>query len=525
MADRNRRPAPYPSARERVAARRRAQRGGSWRIFGVGLAAAGLLLLAALLLGLRQADRTLGTIAQEDPRRRTGVSQTPAAPTAALALPTALTAPTGVPATPAAPTAAPLGTADDLPDPLRQPFSVLLVGVDKRADPEEGVRSDTLILVRVNPVARTASMLSIPRDSVADIPNVGLAKINYAFSFGHTNAEALYGPGTDPDAAGRAVAAETVERLLGVRVDYTAQVDFQGFERLIDSVGGVVVDVPAPLLDAEYPTENYGVERVYIPQGLQVLDGRTALIYARTRHASSDFDRGKRQQQVLRALLDQVRGRGLLENAAVLPQWADLLAENVRTTLPLRDLGTMAGLASLARDLSADRVLQLSINPADVALDAEDGTDLYWNPAALAELVARWEQGPTPAAGTPQPAQLPGAAPTVTPAPTWAAPAEDATVQVLNGAAVEGIASGVTELLRSRGFAMGDPATVTPPYEHTTIIDYSGRPATREALARALGIPARYVLAEPGPDAPPPGAGVDIVVVVGADYKAEWADE
>ena len=292
MPDPNRRPAQPLSARERVAARRRAQRGGSWRIFGAGLAAAALLLLAALLLGLRQADRTLGAIEQEDPRRRT--PQAGAAPSAALALPTALTPPTSVPTAPAAPTAAPLGSADDLPDPLRQPFSVLLVGVDRRADPEEGVRSDTLILVRVNPVARTASMLSIPRDSVADIPNVGLAKINYAFSFGYANAEALYGPGTDPDSAGRAVAAEAVERLLGTRVDYTAQVDFQGFERLVDSVGGVVVDVPAPLLDAEYPTENYGVERIYIPQGIQVLDGRTALIYARTRHASSDFDRGRR---------------------------------------------------------------------------------------------------------------------------------------------------------------------------------------------------------------------------------------
>ena len=231
---------------------------------------------------------------------------------------------------------------------------------------------------------------------------------------------------------------------------------------------------------------------------------------------------------MLRALLDQVRGRGLLENAAVLPQWADLLAENVRTTLPLRDLGALAGLASLARDLSPDRVLQLSINPADVALDAEDGTDLYWNSAALAELVARWEQGPTPApaaAATPPPAQLPGAAPTVTPAPASAAPDENATVQVLNGAAVDGIAGGVTAYLSARGFAMGDPATVTPPYEHTTIIDYSGRPATRAALARTLGVAARYVLAEPGPDAPPPDAGVDIVVVVGADYKAEWAGE
>jgi polyisoprenyl-teichoic acid--peptidoglycan teichoic acid transferase len=476
-------------------------------------------------------------VQQEDPRRRT------AAPLAGLAAPTALTAPSGVAPSPtAAPPPgdeAPPAAAAELPDPLRQPFSVLLVGVDKRDNPDDGARSDTLILVRVNPEARTASMLSIPRDTVATVPNVGLSKINYAYSFGYANAEALYGPGTDPDAAGRAVAAETVEDFLGVPVDFTAQVDFQGFARLVDSVGGVVVDVPAPLLDAEFPTENYGVERIYIPQGLQVMDGRTALTYARTRHASSDFDRSKRQQQVLRALLNQVRDRGLLENAAVLPRWADLLAENVRTTLPLNDIGTMAGLARLARDLSPDRVLQLSINPDDVALDAEDGTDLYWNQVDVAALVARWEAGPTPApdaavasangAASEAAGQPAGIAatplPSVTPAPTPVAPAEGARVQVLNGAEVEGVAGRVTEYLRARGFAVGDPETVTPPYPYTTIIDYSGRPETRRALAQTLGIAPQHVLDTPGADAPPQGTNVDIVVVVGADYKAEWAGE
>jgi LCP family protein required for cell wall assembly len=500
---------------------------------------AALLLTAAVALSLRQADQALSAIQQEDPRLRTPAAQSLGTAAPALVLPTSIAPPAGATALPQQ-TAAPSPEADaapaQLPDPLRQPFNVLLVGVDKRASPEEGVRSDTLIVVHVNPEARTASMLSIPRDTVVNIPNAGLAKINYAFSFGYTNAEALYGVGTDPDAAGGAVAAESVERLLGVTVDYIAQVDFRSFERLVDSVGGVVVDVPAPLLDAEYPTENYGVERIYIPQGLQVMDGRTALVYARTRHASSDFDRGKRQQQVLRALLDQVRERGLLENAAVLPRWAEVLQQNVRTTLPLRDLGTVAGLAQLARGLTPDRVLQLTINPNDVALDAEDGTDLYWNPGDIAALVARWEAGPTPAAVAPTPspgesaATVPGEAPgaallTPSPAPTSAAPAEDATVQVLNGAAVEGIASRVSAYLASAGFAMADPETVTRIYEHTTIIDYSGRPLTREALAKFLGVEARYVQAEPGPNAPPQGYNADIVVVVGADYRPEWSGE
>ena len=301
---------------------------------------------------------------------------------------------------------------------------------------------------------------------------------------------AIYGAGTEPDAGGGALAAETVEQFLGVKVDYTAQVDFHGFEALVDSVGGVVVDVPTPLLDAEYPTEDYGVERIYIPAGLQVMNGRTALIYARSRHASTDFDRGRRQQMVLRALLEQVRARGLLENVATLPQWAAVLEQNIRTTLPIADLGMINGLATLARELKSDRIVQLSINPDDVALDAEDGSDIYWNRADLAALVARWHAGPPAAANAES-------------APAGAS----GRVQVLNGAAVDGLAGRVSAFLGGQGIALVDPGQAPRVYEHTTIIDYTGQPATRQRLADVLGIDPRYVQTTPGPDAPPPGSG------------------
>jgi LCP family protein required for cell wall assembly len=237
-------------------------------------------------------------------------------------------------------------------------------------------------------------MLSIPRDSVVQVPNLGWSKINAAYSYGFNNADAIYGAGTDKDAAGGALAAETIEQFLNIKVDYTAQVDFQGFEQLVDTLGGLVIDVQTPLLDGQYPTADYGYQRIYIPAGLQTLNGSMALVYARTRHASSDFDRSKRQQQVLRTLLEQVRARKLLENAALLPQWANVLRQNIRTTLPIRDFGFLNGLALLARDLHSDRILQLSINPNDVAIDHEDGSDIYWNAADVAALVERWQQGP-----------------------------------------------------------------------------------------------------------------------------------
>jgi LCP family protein required for cell wall assembly len=509
------------TARERIAARRRARRTTGWTTFALAIGALALLaLLTAGFIALRQTGRVLMRLEQEDPRQR--------ATTAPLPLSTTLQ-----PSNPNATIAATAPTTSDQPTSglLTRPFTVLLLGVDRRPNPEEGVRSDTLILVRVDPQTRTASMLSIPRDSVAPIPHLGWAKINAAYGYGYANATALYGAATDPSAAGGALAAEAVEQFLGVTVDYIAQVDFRGFERLVDTVGGVLIDVPAPILDAEYPTENYGVERIYIPAGLQVLDGRMALIYARTRHGSSDFERSRRQQQVLRALLDQVRARGLLDNAALLPRWIEVVSEHVRTTLPVSDLRTAAELAALARDLDGNRILQLSINPNDVAIDREDGSDIYWNPTDLAALVARWKAGPdlsvAPSitslptqAAAPDSPPLDPAQPTPTLLPAVAEP--DTVVQVLNGARVEGIAGRVSAFLADRGFIIADPATVTRIYEHTVIIDYSGRPETRRRLAETLGIEARYVLATAPPDAPPPGYNVDIVVVIGRDYRQEW---
>lgn len=365
---------------------------GSWRHFI--LASAGLFVLIglALLATLwRNVDNTIAVIEQEDPRLRQTVplgtvqaTQTRAIPTLAADAPTRQPIPTSLPE----PTTA---ANPSLPGSLRKPITVLLIGVDKRPDPIEGARSDTLILVRLNPATHTASMLSIPRDSVVLIPNVGYAKINAAYSQGYSAPEAFYGVGTTPDAAGAALAAQTVEQWLGITVDYSAQIDFHGFENMVDILGGVLLDIPTALYDGEYPTEDYGYQRIFIAPGLQVLDGRTALIYARTRHASSDFERSQRQQQVLRGLLTQLRERGLFENAALLPQWAALLRENVRTSMPLSDLGFVQGLASIARNLDTKNIHQFSINPNDVSLDSEDGSDLYWNAASLAELVQQWE--------------------------------------------------------------------------------------------------------------------------------------
>ncbi len=468
---------PYRTARERVAARnatvgpppRQPRRGRRPLLIFGGLLVAVALLVVALWAW---AGGALRTIEQADPRRPGQAG--PGAPAAV--------------------------SVAALPVGLREPFNVLLVGVDRRPDPEEGVRSDTLILVHVEPVAGWAGMLSIPRDSVVPIRELGMRKINTAYTYGYSNAEALYGAGTAPDAAGGALAAETVESFLGLQIDYIAQIDFSGFQRVVDTLGGISLDIERPILDPNYPTDDFGYERLFIPAGLQVLDGATALRYARSRHSSSDFDRSARQQQVLRAILHEVRARGLLNQAALLPKLAGDLQASVSTTLPLSDLETLRGLAALAQSLDPAAVLMLSINPNDVGIAAEDGSDIYWDQNDVAAQVARLLAGPQ-------------------------AQAETARVQVLNGAGQQGLAGRVSGRLVAQGFTMNDPADAPATSERSRLIDYSGRPETLRRLAEALGLDAGNVYATPPADAPPAPYQADIVLLLGGDYQPAWAGE
>ena len=133
--------------------------------------------------------------------------------------------------------------------------NILLIGVDQRPDfPEEGVRSDTLIVLHLDTPGRWVSMLSIPRDSVVEVGDLGQTKINTAYSYGFANAQNLYGEGTSATQAGMALAAQTVEQFTGVPIHYVAQVNFDGFAAIVDALGGVTIDVPRRIVDDEYPT-------------------------------------------------------------------------------------------------------------------------------------------------------------------------------------------------------------------------------------------------------------------------------
>jgi len=369
----------------------------------------------------------------------------------------------------------------------KEPINILLLGLDLRPQ-EEDTRADTQIIVHIDPGAKTASMVSIPRDLWVNIPGFGEGRINSSYQLGEGNKDTIPGGGST-------LAMSTIETNFGVRIDYYALVDFVGFERVIDAMGGITMDVPKPLVDNEYPLANYGTTRIYIPAGLQHLDGRAALQYARSRHSDSDLGRNSRQQQVLLALKQQ----GLSLN--ILSRLNDIIKQlsgAVKTDLtPLQ----VTSLVQLAKDIGPTGIQSLLIEPPLV--------NPFITAAGADVLLPDWTQI------RPKITKLFGD-PKIT--------AEGARISILNGTTVGGVARKTSDTLTGRGLPVVNIASVDDPgnYPITTITDYSGgaMPNTIAALSNALGIDPKKVLKGNPVDAPlaaSDGEPVDIQVIMGDD--------
>lgn len=393
--------------------------------------------------------------------------------------------------------------ADARPNPpLASPLmgaNLLIIGTDERPGfPQEGVRGDTLMLARLDPAGRWVSLLSIPRDSQIAIPAVGLdvTKINAAYGQGYAGATSLYGDATTPQQGGMALAAETVEALLqlrerNMRVDFVATVNFAGFAQIIDALGGVTIDVPARLVDEAYPTDDFGVMRVEFAPGPQKMDGTTALIYARTRHQDSDFGRAQRQQQVVQAILQEVRERGVLGQVVTLPALVRAVDGSgdgispVVTTLPVARLDVLFALASLAATVEPGAIGQFGLGPAHLA--ATNGTNLIWDQAAVQGLLDAWQQRPVEVV-------------------------EEVDVQVFNGTDVSGLARLVSLDLEQAGFRMLPAANAPLVGEQTRVYHTGGAPTTSRRVAQTLK--ARLVN---GPLPEGVASSAPVVVVLGTD--------
>jgi LCP family protein required for cell wall assembly len=206
-------------------------------------------------------------------------------------------------------------------------LTLLLMGVDRRAQPGDiPARSDAITLITIDPASKTAAMLSIPRDLYVPIAGLDrVDRINTAYFFG--DAQRLPGGGAQ-------TARDTIALNLGIPIDRHFIINFEGFKQAIDALGGIDVDVPATIVDDQYPRDDFGVERLVIPAGLTHMDGELALKYVRTRHADSDLGRLRRQQQVMLAVRDKALSLGALSH---LPELVAAVDQSYQTDLSGRD--------------------------------------------------------------------------------------------------------------------------------------------------------------------------------------------
>lgn len=263
------------------------------------------------------------------------------------------------------------------------PVTVLVLGIDRRPGETIPARSDTVLVVRAEPEQQRLALLSLPRDLVVDVPGYGRTRLNAAHAYGE-----LYGE----DGGGTELARGTVGHLLDIPIDYVVYLNFQGFIKAIDAIGGITVDVEHELYDPHYPTMDYGYMEAHFLPGPQRMDGETALIYARIRHMDSDFERMRRQQQVMTSILEQVRERHALERLQHIADLTTALRDYIHTDVPPRRL---VGLAWAFRNLSPDAVERYVFGENQVVMyaDPNDPYALLAQPGAVEEMVQRLMEG------------------------------------------------------------------------------------------------------------------------------------
>lgn len=216
-------------------------------------------------------------------------------------------------------------TAPDRPNAV----NIVLLGSDTRSSSGKGGRSDTIILVHVDPDEDFLSMLSIPRDLRVIVPGHGYQKINAAYAYG-----------------GPALLIRTIQSSVGVDLDHYVKVDFNAFKEITDALGGVYMDV-----DREYDDG-----KIQLDPGYQLLDGQNALRFCRTRHDSNyDFGRMERQQRFLAAVREQAMGWNL---AFKLPSLVSATFSNVDTDLSANQI---IELAHWAVGLDGERMTRITL--------------------------------------------------------------------------------------------------------------------------------------------------------------------
>ncbi len=234
----------------------------------------------------------------------------------------------------------------------KQRFTILVLGLDKRpGEIGTGFRTDTVILLSVDPATKSIGMMSIPRDLFVPIPNQpDMQRINSVYVVGE-----LQRPG-----AGPLLVMQTVQYNFGLSINSYVAVSFDAVIGLVDAIDGIDINVPQEIDDPEYPDMNFGYDPLHIPAGLIHMDGKLALKYARTRHQGTDYDRADRQQQVLLAIRQKaLKADTLPRLAAQAPTIWNQISKGVLTDM---SLDQMLSLGLYVKDIPASSIKRATVD-------------------------------------------------------------------------------------------------------------------------------------------------------------------
>ncbi len=388
----------------------------------------------------------------------------------------------------------------DLPDwEKKERVNILLLGIDKREGEHGPWRTDTMILGTIDPESKTAGMLSIPRDLWVPIPGYGESRINSANFIGDRDKY----PGGGP-----ALAMKTVEYNFGVPVHYYILVDFDGFEKIIDTIGGIDVNVERTLHDEQYPDPSPDdpnrVKTVHFEAGLQHMDGKTALEYARSRKSTSDFDRSHRQMQIIMAVREQALRLNLIPRV---PELMVTLADAVQTDLQPSNIIT---LARLAGEIEPENIKSVVI---DHTMTIEHITpNGAWVLLPIREkirpVVEELFTSPTPPAPpTPQPQVVPAEQ-------VNRLAQEGAKIVVQNGTPTANLAAQTAAFLKEQGYHVVEFSDADRfDYPQSIIIDYTGKEYTIQSLAELFNVTSENIRRSPNLK-----SEIDIRLIIGQDF-------
>lgn len=214
-------------------------------------------------------------------------------------------------------------------------LNVLLLGIRGVNDPNGGLLTDTLMVMSVKPQTGEVALISIPRDFYVEMPySDHKNKINEAYALGIKNDEHWKG--------GLKYSKEAVANVTGLDIHYAASIDFEAFKEIINTLGGITITLDEPFSE----TNQFEEGIIELPAGRQVIDGDTALLFVRARFSSSDFDRARRQQQVLLAVKEKAFSLGVVSNPIKIISILNSIGNHVRTDLELWEIQELAVMAN-----------------------------------------------------------------------------------------------------------------------------------------------------------------------------------